>query len=81
MIGTSQKLTPGTPDLLALLRRAFAGESLTVDRGEHTLHDLTQIALALRPDAGLAITQAGTMSPLERASVATVGRGRVVFLS
>ncbi len=78
MNGTNH--TAGNLDLTALLRRAFAGESLTVDRTQHTLHELTQIALALRPEAGLAIKEAAAMSPLERASVACVGRGRIVFL-
>ncbi len=68
------------PDVPALLRRAFAGDDLTLDRDDYSLHELTQIALAMRPGAGLAVTRAATMSPLERASVASVGAGRVVFL-
>ena len=67
-------------DKTKLLRRALEGESLTLDRVTHTLHDLTQIAVALREDANLAIRNADLMSPIERASVASVGRGRVVFL-
>ena len=80
MIATSEMHTADAPGLMGLLRRAFAGESLTIDRNDHSLHELTQIALALRPDAGLAIVHAAAMSPLERASVATVGKGRVEFL-
>lgn len=64
----------------ALLRRALAGESFTVDREAYSLHDLTQIAVALRPEANLAIRNAALMSPIERSSVATAGKGRIVFL-
>ena len=64
----------------AMLRRALAGESLTLDREAFTLHDLTQIAVALREDANLAIRNAGIMTPIERASVQSAGRGRIVFL-
>lgn len=64
----------------AMLRRALAGESLTLDRDAFTLHDLTQIAVALRENANLAIRNAGMMTPIERASVESAGRGRIVFL-
>ena len=64
----------------SLLRRAIAGESLTIDGDAHSLHELTQLAVALREDANLAIRNAQLMSPIERASVASVGRGRIVFL-
>ena len=67
-------------DTKGLLARALAGESLTLDRIIHSLHDLTQIAVALREDANLAIRNADLMSPIERASVESVGRGRIVFL-
>ena len=67
-------------DTRNLLRRALAGESLTLDRDHYTLHDLTQVALALRPDAKLAICHADAMSPLERASIASVGKGSVHFI-
>lgn len=67
-------------DTRALLRRALAGESFTVDREVYTLHDLTQIAVALRPDANLAIRNADRMSPIERSSIVTAGKGRIVFL-
>ena len=63
-----------------MLRRALAGESLTLDREAFTLHDLTQIAVALRDNANLAIRNADLMSPIERASVESAGRGRIVFL-
>ena len=64
----------------SLLRRAIAGESLTIDGDAHSLHELTQLAVALREDANLAIRNAQLMSPIERASVASVGRGRIIFL-
>ena len=67
-------------EVLSLMRRALAGESLTLDRDDHSLHDLTQVALALMPGAALSIRHAAFMTPLERASIASVGRGRVVFL-
>ena len=66
-------------DVRALLRRAFAGESLALDRDVHSLHELTQVALALKPGATLTICHAAFMAPIERASIASVGRGRVVF--
>ncbi|MCX8253739.1 protein of unknown function [Beijerinckiaceae bacterium RH AL1] len=67
-------------DTKTLLRRAIAGESLTIDATIHSLHEMTQLAVALEEDANLAIRNAELMSPIERASVSTVGRGRVVFL-
>ncbi len=63
-----------------LLRRAFAGESFTLDSDRYSLHDLTQVALSLRPDANLAIRHADHMSPIERASIESAGDGRVIFL-
>lgn len=67
-------------DTKILLRRALEGESLTLDRDRYTLHDLTQVALAIQPEANLAIRHAEFMTPLERATIASVGRGRVLFL-
>ena len=64
----------------SLVRRALAGESFTIDREAYSLHELTQIAVALRPEANLAIRNAALMSPIERASIATAGGGRIVFL-
>ena len=63
-----------------LLRRALDGENLTLDGDRHTLHDLTQVALAMRSEATLAIVHGSHMTPLEQASVATVGKGRVTFV-
>lgn len=62
-----------------LLRRALAGENLSVDGADFTLHDMTQIAVALQPGSDLAIRNAAMMTPIERASIACVGRGRVLF--
>ena len=67
-------------DTTTLLRRALSGESLTLDREAFSLHDLTQIAVALREGANLAIRNGDLMTPIERASIATAGRGRIVFL-
>ncbi len=66
-------------DTRLLLRRALAGENLDVDGEALSLHDLTQIAIALQPEADLAIRHASAMTPIERASIATAGRGRVLF--
>ena len=66
-------------DVREKMRHAFAGASMTVDRHVYSLHDLTQLALAMQPRATLAIQNAETMTPIERASIATVGRGHVVF--
>ena len=63
-----------------LVLRALTGGSVDVSGVDYSLHDLTQIALALKPEAHLAVRDAGSMTPLERASIASVGTGRVVFL-
>ncbi len=67
-------------DIRTLLRRALTGQSLDLDGSVYPLHDLTQVAAVLQPQASLAIRNADHMTPLERASIASVGRGRVVFL-
>ncbi len=67
-------------DKTTLLRRAIAGESLTLDSEIHSLQVLTQVAVVLQADANLAIRNAELMTPIERASVASAGRGRIVFL-
>ncbi len=69
-----------TEDKTTLLRRAIAGESLTLDSEVHSLQVLTQVAVVLQADANLAIRNAELMTPIERASVASAGRGRIVFL-
>ena len=66
-------------DTRHLMRRALAGENLNIDSASYSLHDLTQLAVALQPGADLAIRHAATMTPIERASIATVGKGRVLF--
>ncbi len=67
-------------DTKTLLRRAFAGESLTLDREAHSLHVLTQVAVALQPGANMAIRNAELMSPIERASVESASKGRIVYV-
>ena len=67
-------------DTKTLTRRALAGESFTVDREPYSLHELTQVAVALRPDAAMAIRGASALTPIERASIESVSPGRVVFL-
>lgn len=67
-------------DIRTLLRRALTGQSLDLDGSVYPLRDLTQIAAVLQPQASLAIRHADHMTPLERASIASVGRGHVVFL-
>jgi hypothetical protein len=66
-------------DTRHLMRRALAGENLNIDGLAYSLHDLTQIAVSVQPGADLAIRHAATMTPIERASLATVGKGRVLF--
>jgi hypothetical protein len=78
--GAAMQTATDTLDTKDLLRRALLGESFTLDRAAYALHDLTQIALALHPGANLAIQNADLMTPIEKASIATVGRGRIVFL-
>lgn len=81
-IGTPAAARPEIrkPEARTLIRRAFEGESLILDGADYTLHELTQIAVALQPEANLAIRHAKIMSPIERASIATAARGRIVFL-
>ena len=67
-------------DTKTIVRRALAGESFVLDGLAYSLHDLTQIALAVQPEANLAIRHADIMSPIERASIATAARCRIVFL-
>ena len=67
-------------DTKTIVRRALAGESFIVDGLAYSLHELTQIAIAVQPEANLAIRHAEIMSPIERASIATAARCRVVFL-
>ena len=68
------------PDAKDMLRRALEGESFLLDRAICTLHELTQIAVVLHPGADLAIRHSELMTPIEKSSIATVARGRVVFL-
>ena len=76
---------PGSPrmqqidDTKRLMWRALAGESLSIDSMCYSLHDMTQLAVALQPGADIAIRHASTMTPIERASISTVGKGRVLF--
>ena len=67
-------------DAKDMLRRALEGESFLLDRAICTLHELTQIAVVLHPGADLAIRHSELMTPIEKSSIATVARGRVVFL-
>lgn len=67
-------------DARTLLRRALAGQDLDLDASAYPLHDLTQIAVVLQPQARLAIRHADHMTPLERASIVSAGRGCVIFL-
>ena len=81
MHATEDRIVEGhLGDVRAMLRHALAGGSMTLDRHAYSLHDLTQVALALQPDATLAIRNGELMAPIERASVASVGRGQVVFV-
>ncbi len=68
------------PDSKDMLRRALNGESFLLDRAVCTLHELTQIAVVLHPGADLAIRHSELMTPIEKSSIATVARGRIVFL-
>ena len=68
------------PESKELLRRALDGESFLLDRAVCTLHDLTQVAAMLHPGADLAIRHSELMTPIEKSSIATVARGRIVFL-
>ena len=66
-------------DAKTLICRALLGESINVDRDRYTLHELTQIAVALTRGATLTLHDAADLTPLERASIETVGKGRIVF--
>jgi hypothetical protein len=68
-----------TTDMRQLVRRAQDGRTLDVDSQSFTLDDLTQIAVALQPGADLLVHHASRMTPIERACLATHGKGRIIF--
>ena len=74
-------MTPSTSDLVrTLVTEALRGATLEVDGTLYALADLTQMAVALQPGAALRVLNAGLLTPIERASIATAKPGQVVFV-
>jgi hypothetical protein len=61
------------------LKQALSGADVVADAMTLGLHDLTQLAAAVRPNAKLIVVNSDFLSPLERACVATANPGHVVF--
>ena len=71
---------PLASDHHAVLRRALDGENVTLDSDRHSLHQITQVAAALNAGANLIIHHGRLLTPLERATIQSVGRGHISFL-
>ncbi len=67
---------PTTRDLLA---RALSGADLDLDGVLFSLHDITQLAAALRPGASLTVRNSECLTPIEQTSIWTVMPGQVRF--
>ena len=64
----------------ALVAETLCGSDMDVDARALSLHDVTQLAAALRPGAVLKVRNSGTLSPIEQASIASVMPGQVHFV-
>ena len=63
-----------------LLARALSGADIDVDGIDFSLHDITQLAAALRPGASLTVRNSDSLSPIEQTSIWTVMPGQVRFV-
>jgi hypothetical protein len=63
-----------------LLAKALSGADIDVDGIGLSLHDITQLAAALRPGASLTVRNSDSLSPIEQTSVWTVMPGQVRFV-
>jgi hypothetical protein len=64
----------------ALLAKALSGADIDVDGIDLSLHDITQLAAALRPGASLTVRNSDSLSPIEQTSIWTVMPGQVRFV-
>ena len=62
-----------------LVAETLCGSDMDIDASAFSLHDITQLAAALRPGASLTIRNSGALSPLEQASISSVMPGQVRF--
>ncbi|WP_158808234.1 hypothetical protein [Beijerinckia sp. L45] len=62
-----------------LLAKALSGADIDVDGIDFSLHDITQLAAALRPGASLTVRNSDSLSPIEQTSIWTVMPGQVRF--
>ncbi len=67
---------PTTKDLLTL---ALSGLDVSADASACSLHDLTQLAVALGPDAKLTVLNWGHLTPIEQACITSARPGQVSF--
>ncbi len=72
-------MTLNQNDVRALIAEALLGGSLDVDGGVLSLHDMTQLAVALTHAAKLVVRNSANLAPLEKASIGSVARGAVQF--
>jgi hypothetical protein len=63
----------------ALIATALLDRSLSVDAARFNLHELTQIAVALRPERVMTVQSAERLSPIEQAAIASASSGQVHF--
>ena len=72
-------MTPHRDHVRSLIAEALLGSSLVVDGHVLSLHDMTQLAIALAPAACLTVSNSASLAPLEKASIGSVARGAVQF--
>ncbi len=72
-------LDPAELSAHGLLVRALSGADIEVDGMVLGLHEITQLAAALRPGASLTVRNSECLTPLEQTSIWTVMPGQVRF--
>lgn len=72
-------LDPAELTTRGLLVRALSGADIDVDGVIFSLHDITQLAAALRPGASLTVRNSECLTPIEQTSIWTVMPGQVRF--
>ena len=72
-------LDPSELTTRGLLVRALSGADIDVDGVVFSLHDITQLAAALRPGASLTVRNSECLTPIEQTSIWTVMPGQVRF--
>ena len=72
-------LDPAELSAHGLLVRALSGADIEIDGMVLGLHEITQLAAALRPGASLTVRNSECLTPLEQTSIWTVMPGQVRF--